>query len=66
MYVLVRRYTDFAIKFIRGPHPGVEKPFLLMMAYNHVHTPNFASHKWCAIISPLGATPHPRVAYLTP
>ena len=40
---LVARYTQAAIDFIQMPSRA---PFLLYVAYDHVHSPQFASGAW--------------------
>ena len=40
----LQRYADYASSFI---HRNKDKKFLLYIAFNHVHTPNFVSKKFC-------------------
>ena len=45
---LTRRYAEEAIAFTRGAK-AADRPFLLYVAFNHVHSPNFRSERMCDV-----------------
>ena len=44
--LLSDRYVEESVKFIKSS-ASKTVPFLLYMAFNHVHVPDFANPKWC-------------------
>jgi hypothetical protein len=44
---LAQRYVDQSLHFIASAK-SASKPFFLYLAWNHIHSPNFASTKFCS------------------